>query len=195
MTEESTHPPSEEANKAAETEKPVTLGRKLLSWGVQLAVFLALFLGVQMWINRTLLPSGTKAPEFRLKTLAGKTVSLSQYKGKRVILHFWATWCSACKTNLHTHKLVQKSYQKDPVLLSVLADPKNQTALKRIVKKHGLTYPILFATPQVIRQYRVNRFPTTYFINHKGQIASQDSGIITPIGLWWRSAWTRLRSL
>jgi peroxiredoxin len=165
---------------------------RIASWAIKIALLLVLYLGLSAWMARSLLPSGELAPQFQLADLDGKVHSLHQYKGKRVILYFWATWCTACSVNVPILRYVQSSYRDDPVLLSVVVDGQNLAAVRAIQQNKDITYPILLGNESMIRQYRINRFPSTYFIDAKTRISSKDTGILTPIGIWWRSLWARL---
>ncbi len=167
--------------------KPVTWKRRLLSWSWQLIVILLLYIVVISWMTSSLLAYGKTAPHFALKDLKGKTHSLQQYRGKQIVLHFWATWCGVCKTNMPVLKWMASAYQKDPVLLSVVQDSHNLKKIREIQRAKGISYPILLATRAMLKSYRVSQFPTTYFIDKHGRVFSKDVGFITPFGFWWRS--------
>ncbi len=167
---------------------------RVKSWGFNLGIFVLFYLGIMFYQNRALIANGQVAPSFQLTSLSGKKYSLAQFKGKRVILHFWATWCPVCKANISVFRLIQGSYNDDPIFLSVVSDGHRLARIRQIKKEKKINYPILLGSPKIVKDYKVNRFPTTYFIDKKGRIASKDSGFLTPIGIWWRSLWIAVRA-
>jgi len=173
-------------------EEVLTWKQKLWSWAWQIGLVLALYLGITSFMGSSLLATGEKAPDFKLSSLDGKEYKLSTFRGKRVIIHFWATWCGVCKANLYSMRYVQSFYKTDPVFLSVVSDPHQIWKIRSLQEKHKLNYPILFAKNHTLESYKISRYPTTYFIDKHGRIASKDSGYLTPPGLWWRSFWVWL---
>lgn len=169
-----------------EAKKPRSWLRRIWSWTWQLGLLLLLYLAVTTWMTRSLLSTGTPAPAWALVDMQGKTHTLQQYRGKRVVLHFWATWCAVCKTNIPMLRYLASSYRHDPVLLSVVQDGHNVAEIQRIQKAKGIQYPILRANAGMIATYQVSQYPTTYFLDTKGRISSKDVGLITPFGFWMR---------
>lgn len=116
-------------------------------------------------------PAGSRqAPDFLLPDLAGKAVSLSSYKGKPVLINFWATWCDSCKEEMPAlEKLANGSGGKFAVIgASLDEDP---AVIPPFVKAYGLTFPILLADRKVIAGYAVRGLPTAYLIDAEGRIA------------------------
>lgn len=115
---------------------------------------------------------GYPAPDFKLNTLDGKIVQLSDYKGKKVILNFWASWCSPCKTEMPVmENFFQENKDKDIVLLSVNLTKEDQSkkAVKQFADRLHLTFPIpLDEKGEVSDLYQVMTIPTTYFIDAEG---------------------------
>jgi peroxiredoxin len=115
---------------------------------------------------------GVKAPDFELENLSGEKVKLSDYRGKKVILNFWATWCPPCKKEMPA---MEKFYQKagnDVEILAVNIDP--QYNVQEFTDKLGITFPILLdKKDEVNSAYSVMTIPTTYFINEKGLITNK----------------------
>ncbi|MDF2789440.1 MAG: alkyl hydroperoxide reductase [Neobacillus sp.] len=118
---------------------------------------------------------GAKAPDFELKTLAGDTVKLSDFKGKKVMLNFWATWCPPCKAEMPAMEEFHKEAGDDVVILAVNIDP--HLDVKAFVDENGITFPIpLDAEDKVNETYQVLSIPTTYFIDTKGNIGNKYIG-------------------
>ncbi|MDO7487231.1 TlpA disulfide reductase family protein [Peribacillus frigoritolerans] len=118
---------------------------------------------------------GAKAPNFSLKTLDGKQVELSDYKGKKVMLNFWATWCPPCKKEMPDMEKYTKQVGDDVVVLAVNIDPEND--VQAFVEDNGITFTIPLdsqsAKNPVNERYKIISIPTTYFIDKKGIIRNK----------------------
>ncbi len=116
---------------------------------------------------------GNMAPNFTLISLDGKSVSLSDYRGKPVMLNFWYATCPGCLAEIagmQKYYASQHAAGKDLVILGVNIVDDAQTAAQ-FVHQHGLTYPIVLdQNQQVLALYRVNVTPTSYFIDRQGII-------------------------
>ncbi|RRN67795.1 TlpA family protein disulfide reductase [Peribacillus simplex] len=125
---------------------------------------------------------GAKAPDFTLKTLDGKQVELSDYKGKKVMLNFWATWCPPCKKEMPDMEKYTQQAGDDVVVLAVNIDPEND--VKSFVNNNGITFTIPLdsqsAKNPVNDLYNISFIPTTYFIDKKGIIRNK---VISPMQL------------
>uniref|UniRef100_C6E4J4 Alkyl hydroperoxide reductase/ Thiol specific antioxidant/ Mal allergen n=1 Tax=Geobacter sp. (strain M21) TaxID=443144 RepID=C6E4J4_GEOSM len=124
---------------------------------------------------------GSPAPDFRLPTLAGQSKSLSQYRGKIVLVNFWASWCPYCRDEMPSMDRLLKSFPKgDLVILAVNVE-------KRIPEKYRKA-PVSFdflsdASGQVQQRYGANRLPDTFIIDRKGVIRERVTG-----GIEWDAA-------
>ncbi|MEH6955744.1 redoxin domain-containing protein [Neobacillus drentensis] len=118
---------------------------------------------------------GAKAPDFELKTLTGEKIKLSNLKGKKVMLNFWATWCPPCKAEMPAMEQFSKQMEKDIVILAVNIDP--QLDVQGFVDENKITFPIpLDVDDKVNETYQVLSIPTTYFIDSKGIIQNKYIG-------------------
>ncbi|MEH7109626.1 redoxin domain-containing protein, partial [Bacillus sp. JJ1764] len=105
---------------------------------------------------------GSKAPDFELKTLTGETVKLSELKGKKVMLNFWATWCPPCKAEMPDMEKFHSEVGDKVTILAVNIDP--QLDVKGFVNEYKITFPILLDTDDGVNgKYQVLSIPTTYF--------------------------------
>jgi peroxiredoxin len=149
-----------------------------LSWLLEAVVILGVFATVSAWQTRNLVSDGV-APAFALKTLDGKLVRLEDLRGKSLLVHFWATWCGACRYETSALNSVHARLDGSEALLSVVADSEDVDQVRRVVAERGIRYPVLLATPDVLERYRVSAFPTNYFISPSGTIRSSTVGMST----------------
>jgi peroxiredoxin len=116
---------------------------------------------------------GFLAPEFQLKNDRGELVSISDLKGKAIIINFWASWCPPCRAEMHALERVYQDYSKNKlVILAVNAT--NQDNLENILaflQENNISFPILFDEDGTVNQlYKVSALPTTFFIDSNGII-------------------------
>jgi len=112
---------------------------------------------------------GAKAPDFSLRNLKGETVKLSDFKGKKVMLNFWATWCPPCKQEMPAIQQFFEEKGEDVVILAVNIDGAEDVI--EFVQSRKITFPILLdENNRVNEQYKIVTIPTTFFIDEKGII-------------------------
>ncbi|MBM7707637.1 peroxiredoxin [Chryseomicrobium aureum] len=117
---------------------------------------------------------GDLAPDFELVTMDGETVRLSDYRGERVFVNFWATWCPPCRAEMPD---MQKLYAEQEVPVEILAvnltkTEGNEGNVVDFIADYGLTFPILMdRESEVSDKYRVQAYPTSYLIDSKGRIS------------------------
>jgi len=118
------------------------------------------------------------APDFTLSNMHGAPVSLTDYRGKVVILNFWATWCPPCRAEMPSmEQLYRKMKGDDFVLLAVNVDKNGQSAVASFAKKISLSFPVLLDKNQNVADlYRVMGIPQTFIINKNGEIVKEVSG-------------------
>jgi cytochrome c biogenesis protein CcmG/thiol:disulfide interchange protein DsbE len=127
-------------------------------------------------------PSLGLAPDFTLKTLDGKEITLSQLKGKVVLLDFWATWCGSCKESIPHLIQLYKSYRESGFeLLGMNVDRGDAEVVRRFVKAMDIPYPIVTAPEDMVRSYRVTGIPTTFLIDKEGKIRDRMAGFNSTI--------------
>lgn len=123
--------------------------------------------------SNTILP-GMQAPDFTLKDINGKTVSLSDLKGKVVYLDFWATWCTSCLRQISNTTEMRRKFQgKDVVFVYISAD-NTASEWKNYVKRHNITGIHLYAEEalgsKVVHDYGVKQLPAIFIIDKEGKI-------------------------
>lgn len=126
-------------------------------------------------INPTVIK--TKAPNFKLSDLNNKELSLSDLKGKKVFLNFWATWCPPCKEEMpEIQKLYEETENSDLVIISVeIGEP--LSTVKSFIASNKYSFKVLLDSDQsVATKYNIASIPTSYFIDIDGNIISKRMG-------------------
>jgi cytochrome c biogenesis protein CcmG/thiol:disulfide interchange protein DsbE len=134
---------------------------------------------------------GKTAPEFNLEDLSGKKVKLADYKGKALMINFWATWCGPCK--LETPWIVELRNEYAARGFEVLgidsegddlkADDtdgfaKQKTAVERFVKQEKMPYPVLMNGDSIANQYGgLDAMPTSFWVDRTGKVVASQMGI------------------
>lgn len=115
-----------------------------------------------------------RAPDFELQDAQGNTVRLSAYKGKVVLLDFWATWCTPCKASMPWMNELSKKYAGDGlVVIGVSMDREGWQVIKPFTEKLQITYPILLGTPRVAYLYGdVDSLPLAFFVDRSQRVAA-----------------------
>ncbi|MCU1323601.1 MAG: alkyl hydroperoxide reductase/Thiol specific antioxidant/Mal allergen [Acidobacteriaceae bacterium] len=123
---------------------------------------------------------GKAAPGFTLTTLDGKKVSLSDYKGKVVLVNFWATWCGPCKVEMPWFEEFHKQYASQGFEILGLADDVDagKEAIAKVATKTGVTYPILLTDGKVQTAYGgLEVLPMSFYVDKSGTIVVQTAGL------------------
>jgi thiol-disulfide isomerase/thioredoxin len=122
--------------------------------------------------------SDTVAYDFSLKDMSGKTVRLSDYKGRVVLLEFWATWCPPCRASVPGLEKLHRAYKdKGLVLLAVAMDMGGDDEVRSYVKESGITYTVLKGTEDVATKYQVRSIPMMLVLNKEGKITKRYLGM------------------
>lgn len=159
-------------------------------WRRDLLAILVVFLGVQLWQTRHLLPTGdhTTAPTFRLNTLDGGAGELGGPSSAATLVYFWAPWCGVCGVTASNVAAAARWLDADRIrVVTVALAYEDQAAVARYIAEHRLEIPTLLGDDAVMEAYRVQAFPTFYWINRQGEVVGHAVGYTTRVGLWLRS--------
>jgi len=127
--------------------------------------------------NLLLVPESERhaAPAFTIENLRGGDVALADYKGKLVLLNFWATWCAPCLKEMPSmEKLWQKYKEQGLVVVAVSVDEGYKKRIQTFLKLYDLSFPVLLdPESEVSDLYKVSGIPASFLIDRNGKIISR----------------------
>ena len=127
--------------------------------------------------------SSAIAPDFKLPTADGKTLKLSDYKGKAVIVDFWATWCPPCRKGIPDLIALKKKYgSKGFEVIGISVDQDTKSDVVPFIKNQGINYPVVYADNNVVTQYGgIEAIPTSFVIDKQGKIVASYQGLMSSL--------------
>lgn len=127
--------------------------------------------------------SSASAPEFTLPTSDGKTLKLSDYKGKVVILDFWATWCPPCRKGIPDLVDLKKRYgNKGLEIIGISLDQDTKPDVVPFIKEYKINYPVVYGDANIVMQYGgIRSIPTSFVIDKEGKIIASYVGLISSL--------------
>ncbi|MGE6260484.1 TlpA family protein disulfide reductase [Heyndrickxia sporothermodurans] len=120
---------------------------------------------------------GLKAPDFQLETIQGISIRLSDLKGKKTFINFFATWCTPCKTEMPILEEFSKEHSKDMNVIAINIDTKAN--VKHYISDLGLTFPVLLDKNGLVNEkYQIVAIPTSYLLDENGVIINKHIGAL-----------------
>ena len=130
----------------------------------------------------TFAQSSSQLPDLTLKDIQGRRLRLSDYKGKVVLLNFWATWCIPCRTEIPDLIKLQKEYRNQGLrILGITYPPEKLSEVRRFARKLRMKYPLAMGTKEIKRLFTASEtLPVTIVIDRQGTIRNVIEGIMYP---------------
>lgn len=122
------------------------------------------------------------APALVLKDLRGRALRLSDYKGKVVVLNFWATWCPPCRAEMPDLIRMQREYRSRGLqVVGITYPPEEIAEVRQFVRKLGVNYPIALGTIETKSLFdETETLPLTIVIDREGKVRERIEGILLP---------------
>ncbi|MGV6857784.1 MAG: protein disulfide oxidoreductase [bacterium] len=159
-------------------KKSVSLKKRVIRLSIQATLLLLVFFLAKTWMQRDLITGA--APELNSKDIAGELVSLDQYRGQPMLLHFWATWCPVCKLEEGAISSVAKHW---PVV-TVAMQSGSDEEVEKFLKVQGLDWRTVADEAGLLAdQYGVTGVPVSFVIDKDGAIDFREMGYSTSWGL------------
>ena len=148
---------------------------KLKNWTICIFVVLTLVCGSEQQAKKDIPKKANMENGFSLKSLDNQTYTLSQLKGKVVLIDFWATWCAPCKRSIPTFiKLYKKYKDRGFIVLGIGLD--NEQALRNYQTETNIPYPILLGTKETAKLYNIRAIPTMIIYDKNGKFVKTQVG-------------------
>jgi len=167
----------------SQASSPPVIGQKRTKsgyrrWMLNLAIIAGAFFAIRAWNQQDLVKGSAIAIEGR--SLDGRLISLQDYRGQPVLIHFWATWCGVCSAMADNVEAVARDYR----VITIASQSGDSDRVRAYVAKNKLSFPVLNDPEgRLARIYGVSAFPTTFVLDKEGKIRQAEVGYTTEIGL------------
>lgn len=122
------------------------------------------------------------APDLKAKDVNGNELSLEAYRGKVVLLNFWATWCGPCRAEIPSLIRIQEAYKDRLQIIGMDVDDDDEARLRAFVKNQGINYPVAMTSVPVRLAYGgIPALPTLFVINQDSKVVQKHVGLFNPV--------------
>jgi len=148
---------------------------------VLLPLVIALFVCAEAEKTSIFGNNSSTAPDFTVKDLKGREISLSNYSGKVVFLNFWATWCGPCKAEIPDFIEAYKQYKdKGMEIIGISVDRISPKSVLIFAEKYKINYPVVMSSDKIQKDYEPGPYiPTTIIIDQEGKIKHRHIGYMS----------------
>ena len=155
---------------------------------IQLLVLLLVFMAIRVWQLKD--AASGPAPMIDAQLISGQGVNLGEYRGRPVLVHFWATWCPICQFENDSIAAIAKDY----TVISIASWSEGEAAVQQYMQEQQLDMPVIVDEDgEWARLYGVSGVPTSFVVDAEGQIRFRERGFTTETGLrlrlWWLENW------
>ena len=120
-------------------------------------------------------------PEMTFRDIDGRTMSTNDWKGKVVLVNFWATWCPPCREEIPAFVAMQEKYRDDLLIVGVSMDEGSLDEVRQFAREHKMNYPIVMQTPELHKSFPgVFALPTTFVVDPQLKTVQKHVGLINP---------------
>lgn len=140
-----------------------------------------LLLAQESGVQADLVPAVQRksAPDFAVKDSAGKQFTLKDYRGKILLLDFWATWCHGCKQEMPWFVDLDRKYRESGLeVVGVSMDDDGWKAVTPFIKSAGVPYQIVLGDEKTAKDYHIEGMPDTFLIDREGRLAAVYNGMV-----------------
>lgn len=166
-------------------EEVLKIGKVFLGIFLGIAVAVGLYFVNQYWISpattsaaRTPVRNFPEAPEFELTSISGKKINLKAYRGKVVLLDFWATWCGPCKIEIPGFEQLQDKYGAQGLRIIGVSMDDSPARVRQFYQEFHMNYPVAMSNNKVGELYGgIMALPTSFLIGRDGRIYAKHVGL------------------
>lgn len=162
--------------------------RKTLLFGAVLGIAVIGMLGYGLWPRTAAVSTPDSTREWieniSVQTLAGEQYSLGDLRGKVVLVNFWATWCSGCRSEMPGFQAVYDAYRNQGfTILAFSVDETGPGTVRDFLREHGYNFPVAMVTAEATRRFGPRGVPVSYLIDQKGEIRETVYGVFHEVDL------------
>jgi thiol-disulfide isomerase/thioredoxin len=148
-------------------------------WKTATAILVLSLVSLACSLSGDSIAVNTTAPDFTLSTVGGRSIQLSQFRGRAVVVNFWATWCSPCRAELPLMQNRFEAHYPDLVVLAI-EEGATKSEIYQVMIETGVNFLVLRGNDDILARYGVSAFPTTFFIDKDGVVRSRYVGQLSP---------------